>query len=139
MLFNLYSGWCCIFNSVNIFFSLPYYLSKFSINVLHKSVMPCCSCYCIKEYQCQGPKKICYQGTSSLQITMTGRNILAVVNKLCQKHRQWNSNMLMLQMQFDISEQIHVWTQNQHWSIQSYLSVILVIYWSKMFYWKATY
>lgn len=78
-------------------------------------------------------------GDGSLQITMTGRHILPVVNKLCQKHIQRNSNMLMLHMQCDISEQIHVWTQNQHWGMQSYLSVIFVIYWPKMFYWKATY
>lgn len=92
------------------FLSLPHYLSKFSINFLDKSFMSRCPCYCIKEHQCQEPEKICYQGTGSLQITVTGRNILAVVNKLCQKHIQWNSNMLMVQIQFDIPEQIHAWT-----------------------------
>lgn len=111
MFFNLYTLADTVY-LIHVFFftSLLHYLPKFSWNFVDKSVMPCCTCYCMKEHQCQEPKKICFQGTGSLQITMTGTNILAVVNKLCRKHIQWNSNMLMIQIQFDIPKQIHAWT-----------------------------
>lgn len=115
MFYNLYFSWCCLFNSSNWGFLLFFFLftplsfqnfSKFLGRVIYVTL----PMLLYKRTSVPRTKENLLSGDRQSANHSDGRNILAVVNKLCQKHIRWNSNMLMLQTLFDIPEQIQTWT-----------------------------